>query len=301
MIRKLEFRNIQGHKDTTVLLSSRVNVFRGTSHHGKSSLTRGFRWAVLNQGKIKNLKSRFAKPSDPSLVRITFQDGTFVERKRSSSANCYTTPVDTYAAIRNEVPSEVHTFLQMGEINIQGQYSKFHLLESSPGEVMRQLNETVGMDIVEKLFSAIRIVKSSLQSKIKYTKQNLQEYEKEIENTKGILSLRKKLEEVEQAEVRIKELKSKKERLAQILEQMSKVQRHITFLEKITNLSESIDEIIEGSEQINFKKGEAQELDSSLRRMTKLNQDIQYLENQVKTGEATLDSMEVCPLCGKPK
>lgn len=162
MIKTIEIENFQSHKFTVLDLHPGVNVIRGRSHSGKSCITRALRWCLLNEPQGFRFKPWTAKNKDFSRVSVEFTEGGFVTRQRSSTKNEYIVNGEYLEAMRSEVPQEVTDVTHLSSINLQTQADQFYLLRGSPGAAARELNERVGLTIIdEKLSKAASIIKGA--------------------------------------------------------------------------------------------------------------------------------------------
>jgi AAA15 family ATPase/GTPase len=162
MIKTIEIENFQSHRYTVLDLHPGVNVIRGRSHSGKSCITRALRWCLLNEPQGFRFKPWTALNKDLSRVSVEFTEGGFVTRQRSSTKNEYIVNGEYLEAMRSEVPQEVTDVTHLSAINLQTQADQFYLLRGSPGAAARELNERVGLTIIdEKLSKAASIIKGA--------------------------------------------------------------------------------------------------------------------------------------------
>lgn len=158
MIRKLTLRNFQSHEDLEIELGSVTSIV-GPSDVGKSAILRALRWVALNKPRGDAFVKDGAKET---LVRVETDKG-IVERRRGSQKNLYRVEKRDLVAFGHEVPEEVDRVLGLGEINFQGQHDPPYWFSLSPGQVSKQINEIVDLDLVDRTLA-------NLASKIRKTK-----------------------------------------------------------------------------------------------------------------------------------
>ncbi|MBU2685663.1 MAG: hypothetical protein KKF27_20670 [Gammaproteobacteria bacterium] len=184
MITDIFLENFQRHLETHLELHEGVNVIKGTSHKGKSSIARGIEWNVLNQPLGDVYGTWLKKEGTPYSVSIQTSEEKFVTRERSSSFNGYTTENDSFEALRGDVPQEVKDILQLSEINIQSQENNHFLISDKPSDVAKKLNEVAGLEIIHKSLSkADSILRDArkgaklLDEQIEREKEGLKKYD----------------------------------------------------------------------------------------------------------------------------
>ena len=149
MIEAIEITNFQSHEYSILDFHAGVNVIKGTSHHGKSAIIRAFKWALFNKPKGEGFKSHFANDQDSVEVGLSFSDGAWVSRVRDNE-NKYLSEHFTLKALKTDLPDEVTKITQIGEINFQSQDDDYFLIQGSPGQAGKKLNEIIGLQIIDE-------------------------------------------------------------------------------------------------------------------------------------------------------
>lgn len=157
MIERIDIKNFQSHKNSSLELSPGVNAIIGPTDSGKSSIIRALRWLVFN------------RPSGDSFRRNgAGKKGTYVwankaSRFKNDKQNEYALMGEElvfFKAMGTSVPEEVQEVLNLAPINFQSQHDTHFLLSASPGEVARYLNGVVNLDVIDSsLLHANRRVK----------------------------------------------------------------------------------------------------------------------------------------------
>lgn len=212
MIKTIEISNYQAHKSSCLDLHPGVNVITGSSDSGKSAILRALIWGLKNRPSGGDFKSWYASDKDTVEVSVEFDNGWFI-KERKGTKNKYQTEEGTFEALRSDVPEFVQKLANIGEFNLQTQYQKYFMLQDSPGDRAKVINEITGLGIVDKLFK-------HLNSKISHHKSILShqttEHERitaelaELEFLDGILVLKddvkKDLKEYEKCSGRVSQI-----------------------------------------------------------------------------------------------
>lgn len=175
--KELTLKNFQSHKNSTIELSEGLNVITGPTDSGKSSIIRAIKLLVTNRPSGDSYRTH-----DSKVTQVSASDGTStVLRKKSSQLNQYLVNGKSYKAIGSEVPSDVTSTLNLKPVNIQEQKDHFFLLNDTPGQVSKQLNEVAGLSGMDKSLMNVGTSIRSITSDIKYTEERITELEIEIE------------------------------------------------------------------------------------------------------------------------
>lgn len=189
VVKSIEVKNFQSHKNSVVHLDKGVNTFIGRSDYGKSAVMKSFllvkdnkpdgtnfvsNWLVDEKGKIK----------DNTEVTVTFEDGTTVTRLKGKDNKYLVNGSELTAFGRGGVPDEVESLFNLADLNIQTQENNFFLFNMSSGEVMRRINTYVDLDLIDsslsnadKAFRENRRLLSVAEAKKEDVDKRLTEYE----------------------------------------------------------------------------------------------------------------------------
>lgn len=168
-IKKIQIRNFRTHKKLNITFSPHVNSIIGRNASGKSTIIRALKWVVMNKPTGDSIINWDA---EKSAVRLTFSEDT-ITRTRSKSANTYHLNKKLFKAFGNNVPEEIEKLLGLSNINFQGQHDAPFWFCETAGEVSRQLNAIVNLEVIDKTLSNIDsdLRESKLTTKI--TKERL--------------------------------------------------------------------------------------------------------------------------------
>lgn len=176
-LKKIILQNFQSWKKQHIELDPGFNAIVGDSDSGKSAIERAIRWVVENRPSGDEFVSWTAKEDESTYVKLIFDD-TFVTRKKIGKKNQYKTEDMVFEKFKSDVPSEIKNIIDMKEYNIQSQHNDYFLLQETPGERARILNQAVGLDIIDELFGYLNGKSLELNRSLKNTitaKENLSE------------------------------------------------------------------------------------------------------------------------------
>lgn len=182
MITKIEIKNFQSHKNTTLEFDKGVNVITGESDNGKSAVIRAIRWVVENypSGTEKINSSWNEDFKEPLSVKLYTENG-YVERIRTKTRNGYTINGKELSAVGRGVPQEVIDFLNVSDVNFQFQMDPPYLLSMTGGAASQYLNNIVHLDSIDKILSLSDSDKRQLSSEQKLVEADIKKLETELE------------------------------------------------------------------------------------------------------------------------
>lgn len=194
MIKQIEIKNFQSHKHTIIDLSKGINIFVGTSNHGKSAIIRALLWVITNRpvgtGYVSHWNWKKDFMIEETSVTITFNNHIII-RKRFNDFNGYIVNGVILSSIGMDVPEEIQKIFNISDVNIQQSFDAPFLLSLSPGEVARFFNTVIKLDDIDILLKKVNQIKRENQNYIIYNETNTVQTEKQL----------KKLEWIEKTEI----------------------------------------------------------------------------------------------------
>ncbi len=159
MIQSIKLTNFQAHKELSVDFATGVTTIIGPSDRGKSAILRAIRWVCLNEPAGNSFMMHGTNYVSVELVI----DGVVIARSASKNENTYEIrpPADsddlhqTYKAFGRDVPAPIADFLRASGLNFQGQHDAPFWFTETAGEVSRQLNQIVNLDLIDKTLATI--------------------------------------------------------------------------------------------------------------------------------------------------
>lgn len=180
MIKQIEIKNFQSHKQTKISFVAGLNVITGSSDSGKSSILRALLWVVNNKPSGDSIKNWNSSSKEDVYVELS-ADNFSIGKKRANGKSSYSYKSEEgdtlfYDAIKTDVPGEISEQLNLSEFNIQTQHQPYFLLNDSGGEIAKKLNDLVGLSVIDNLFK-------NINSSITRTDRELQRTESDIKET----------------------------------------------------------------------------------------------------------------------
>ena len=212
MVRKIEIKNIQSHKDSELSLCNGINAIVGSSNNGKSAILRALNWAIKNRPLGTDiLLSHWATDEkgiqkEEMYVKVTDDVGNTLIRRRTKQDNQYIVNGKELNVVKTDVPDEVNRFFRLSDTNIQYQQDSPFLLSLSSGEVARYFNKTVKLDMIDKILAEAEARKRKIRSEKEILEQDitgLEEKVAEYEWTEGVDVLISKYKRVQDRNTQI--------------------------------------------------------------------------------------------------
>ncbi|MDY6957781.1 MAG: AAA family ATPase [Halobacteriota archaeon] len=230
-IDKIKLNNIQGHKATVLYLDPGVNVIKGRSHSGKSSIIRGIRWLFFNEPKGIDLRSWDGSDKEQIDFSIEFGlEGHEIKRFKKGIENGYYLDWEKLKAIRFAVPQEVKEAFPISPINFQPQSELYFLFNNSPGEVAEKLNEIAKISEVDKCYKAINSIIRETSHEVNSLKSRIERTEKEIKDLAWVDIAKKMFDEVDSNLEQVNKLESEISELEHSIDTINRSKQQIDEL-----------------------------------------------------------------------
>ena len=248
MLKKLNIKNFQSHKNTEIELSSAVNTIQGNSDCGKSAVMRALNWLAFNPAGdyfISDWAKRGKTISNPCEVTVEV-DGHTITRKRDKDFNGYILDGQIFEATRNTVPPQVAEVLGLGEVNIQRQLDPPFLLSKSSGDVSRYINSLVNLIRIDEWTTAANGRTRRLQQDSEKEFERTQEAKKIVDSYSYLPRLEELSEIISKDEERIAELKLE---IRNGLESLGNYQGNLNFVNSLPDINKVYNLLIEIKKQ----------------------------------------------------
>jgi hypothetical protein len=294
-IEKIVYHHFQKHIDYTLELDPEVTYICGASRAGKSSALRGLRWTMLNQQPRKvNYATR---GQDNCETILYFDGGNELTRKKSKSENYYELNGQKYEVPgQNKTPEVVKNALNVGELNFQKQIDLPFWFDLTPGQVSKELNSIIKLDVIDSSLSKIGSVVRSTKAEANVCKKRLSDAKKRKKELDWVLDLNEDLIELENMQKELIDLQNKSSRIKKFLENgtNSKV--------KLKHLSESL--VASANVVANFPielVKEKLKIEKCLKGLQQAKQKLAEAKIAEAKAKKELDEKTggMCPICGK--
>lgn len=197
------------------------------------------------------------------------------------------------------MPEEVASLLNLGPENFQMQHDSLFWVNLTPGELAREMNKVVNLDVIDRVLGNVVSSLRSAKARVDVTEERVDSAKKTVDS----------LGWVDQAQEDAKELECLENDIAFILstiDDMTSVVKDASLLASMyqsvtdasvdaANLVSLCDEIIEISESI-------EDMEESCERIERLSKEIRNLRTRQEEARKSIEkAMEgKCPLCHAP-
>lgn len=269
MFKSVDIINFQSHLDTHIEFDEGVNLIVGDSDCGKSAIIRAMNWVISN----RPLGDGFLRDgSDNTLVHLKTDSG-FVERCKGQE-NVYSLNGNTFEAFGSSVPKEIVDFLNLSDVNVQGQLSPYFLVLETSGYIGTYLREVCKLDKLDLLYADLtKKLNQCMNEDTRYDDESFSittNYIASIEFGERLDVLEFDVAEYEKAEVKRNELDVSKQTLANLISSLESVEKSIkvvpddiengitllldcvAHLEAITATKTGLDAVVRGMSSLSF-------------------------------------------------
>jgi len=224
MLKKLKLNNFQSHSDSTLEFAKGVNIICGNSDSGKSSVIRGFIWLLTNKPKGDSF---IKENEDTTSVELITDKATIIRERTHTNTGTYKINDTEYSVMRNEVPEDIATLLNLSDINVQAQLDNHFLILDSPGNVAEYLNNITKLDILTKGVDKLKSLKNEHQKELNSLEQDKTDLENFLNS--GIIEI---VDRASKDYKYIVELLVKKNNLYQDINRINKICNDIKIVEE---------------------------------------------------------------------
>lgn len=235
-ITKMKIENFQAHKSLEVDFSSRITTITGPSDRGKSAIIRALIWVMTNK---PNGDEFIRYGTDECSVTI-FIDDHIIQRIKGKKRNLYILDGIEYKAIKTDVPDDIAKIFNINQNNIQQQFDNIFWFSQTAGEVGRNLNSIVDLDIIDYVMSDIISRSNSAKSKNNALEELIVKQEKELEDADQIELLKNMVDREEKLETNLSQKNARIIVLENILEEAESNEAFITKAISIESMEERL-------------------------------------------------------------
>lgn len=233
MIKSLLIENFSSHKKTEINFTEGVNVIAGPTGYGKTVIPRALEWLITNRPGGDEYRSWWGGDTKVTGV-FTLQSGIDFQvcREKTNSVNKYTLTcfdkdgdagaTKEYTGFGTHVPDPIAEFINMLDVNFQGQLDLPFLLSDTPGEVARQLNKAVNLDDIDTGLSSIGITYKNANQSLTFEKGEQKECEECLEQFDYLPAFLEDIEALEALEKDKESNSQKMERLSFLIGRIKK-------------------------------------------------------------------------------
>lgn len=229
MIKKIVVKNFQKHKHLVVYPSPTVTTIVGPNDAGKSAFIRALQWITLN--KIRG--SRFIRKGSKKATVSLVLDGHEISRSKGG-ANAYTLDGQRLAAFGSKIPDEVKQIVNLGDLNFQSQWDPVLWFNDSPGQVSRELNKIVDLEVIDSTLKKLGEMIRFTQAVDKVGHERL---EKTLNEIQSLQPVKKAEKDLDRLTALWEELNQKSEVTIELARLVARARKTLTRIELLRSVS----------------------------------------------------------------
>jgi len=295
IIEKIQIRGFGSNEKLDVEFSPTVTSIIGKSYRGKSWLLRALRWVMLN----KPAGDKYINwDSDEAKVRLSI-DNKKVIRIRNKSVNSYRLSGKSkpFVAFGNDVPRDIAEIMNVSEINFQEQHTLPFWFCETAGEVSRQLNSIVNLEIIDSTLAKIATEIRDTGTIIKVTEKALKKATQD----------KKELFYVKALDAELKQVEKLQEQYQANVEKRSTIEQKLNLVAKYASIRENrLGLVSDGSKAMSTGK-KYEEIAISVEKLSKLVESAESLQSVLENrppsikhlGKLREKSQQLTAQCGR--
>ena len=238
MIERVELRNFQSHTKSQFEFEAGVNAIIGPSDSGKTAILRALRWVIWNRPLGDAFRSDWG--GDTS---VTIQvPNNEITRWKHDNGHGYTINGSKLTAIKTDVPDDVVRILNIDEVNLQQQFDRPFLLDSSAGEVAAHFNRIAHLDIIDATTKTHASWQRQLNQDVRVYESKIEEYENSLIKFNHISEMEKKIIRAEKLQNRIEKLDKDLMELSRIIDVIEEVDLQMEEFEPLFAMDKKVTE-----------------------------------------------------------
>ncbi len=293
MLKTIELFNFQSHESTILDFGPGLNIITGSSDSGKTAIMRFILWVLNNRPLGEEFKSWDTKEDDNVGGGIAFSEGTYVTKERAKGKNIYNINGTILEAIKSDIPDELKAITNIVDYNIQTQHQPYFLLQDSPGEVARKLNELIGLDVIDTIFSNLNSSIRDLKGKGIDLDNQIKILTNQIESLSFLDEIQVIVNRLEQDVIRQNKIESESRGLLSVISSIEDLNRQISEIEIDLELEKATIDLLSLIKDYQVKEKVAFSLNSTLRNLTTLEETLTAESEWLSVEDSYLEIKEL--------
>ncbi len=247
MLKKLQIRNYRRHRKLDIVFD-KITYLQGPSGTGKTSAMGALKLVAFN---TPSGDKYISWDSDACKVRLVAENNK-ITRTRSAKENTYSYNKEVYKAFGTGVPLSVKTSLKLTPLNFHHQHAGPFWFSETAGEVSRQLNKIVDLDVIDRTISNLNSEQRSIRIKIKDINERISVCKTDGKKLRFCLSMDEELKKLEGKEQKVSEIKRKSSVLSDLVKSGG---NHLSQIDRdSTKLSDTNSAIVAGEKWAKIRK-----------------------------------------------
>jgi exonuclease SbcC len=295
MLESLTLHDFQCHERLTVRFDKGVTCLVGPTDAGKSAVVRSLKWLAFS----RPAGSAFVRHGS-SICKVSLKvDGHRVVRRKGKDGNVYALDGKVFRAFGQEVPPEIASLLNVGPDNFADQLSSPFWFLNSPGEVSRELNAVVNLDLIDRTLAVLASEVRTAKAEAEVSERRLGRAKEQLEQLAWVEEANVKLGKIEAELEQSQEIALQAARLLQILQEgdcLTQLLRRASGA--VSSLSTAC---LLGEELLEIER-KAERLQAIITELINMEQELCHEQSHLDEVERTLAQAlrERCPACGRP-
>lgn len=297
MLEKLTIKDFQCHKRLEIIFDKEVTVLTGSSDVGKSSVLRALAWVCTNRGGGESV-IRFGSGS----VRVSlWVDGRKVTRGRERKLrdNYYRLDGDVFRAFGvSGTPQVLAQLLNVSDtLNFQGQLSPHFWFSLTPGQVAKELNQIINLDVIDRVLAQAASELRKSKAVVEVGEERLKQAREKRDNLSWIRECDRDYQALEAAELELQEKRTRIDSAEAVLQEAQ------TLARARSDAAEAKIDALEAA-SLAEKALQAGERVAKVEQLIHDHDDKEselcQLRKQISSVSAKLAKVKKCPLCQTP-
>ena len=276
MIEKLSIHNFQIHKNFHLHLDPLLTTIIGPTDSGKSAVVRALRWLATNKPRGTNFINH---EEHEARVRLVI-DGYKIIRKQGNENIYKLNDEQALYSFGTTVPDKIEKLLNLGQVNFQYQHDSPFWFMKTAGEVSRELNQIINLDLIDKSLAYLKSLVQTIKSVVTFTKKRLTDIRKRRYDLSWVEESNKEFQEIEKTNSEIKERELTYQQIKEITESIEKQEDIVKEGKRILVDAKELNSLTDKIESINEEEVKIKEILEELKEQTKL------AEKQIPKDEA---------------
>lgn len=294
MIKSLQIKNYQSHKDTELELHKGVNVIIGPTDSGKTAVLRALELLIDNRPLGNEFNSNWG---GRTIVRITTTEGVTITRGQAEDGTDKTYKLSTLdtplKAFGTDVPKEIKESLNFDEINFQSQLDAPFLLTKTAGEVARHFNKIAHLEKIDIANANIKKEINQINSDIKHKQTDLKNKTAELETYQYLETFEKEIRVLEILEQERIQKNEEFKILDVIIDNIKITNDQINEYQQIIEIEETLNSILDSFELKNELENKYETLNELVNEITETNDQLNEFKKVVEVSDFINDVLKL--------
>lgn len=295
MIKWLKLQNFQKHKKLLIKFSPTITSIVGPTDSGKSSIVRALRYLTFN---TPTGDAFVREGSKGTTVSVATSDGE-VTRRRGRGVNHYEVNGKRLEAPgRGMTIDAVTDTLKLDDLNFQYQHDSPLWISESPGQIAKNLNEIVNLDLIDRVLQRLSRKHKGLDAERTICQNRLMQASLEKQELEWSLEADEELKELEKVHASVEDAKSKHTELLAIRNVLVKTISKVEVLKQVASTEELLTRGSQTLETLKRTKDQIKDLKTLKQQINAQQEQIAAASIRKQDTEQRLAEVKSCPICG---